>query len=112
MQIPAPDPMSQENLLYQYRWLNPSGEPQPQSMLGWEPLLPRPGQTMEGRVEEVLSYESDGKPQYAVRVLYASAREHLMALSPEERLEAMEPFCPECGNEHPQVGSCQCWNDE
>jgi hypothetical protein len=39
----------------------------------------------------------------------ARARELLAALTPEQRLDAFSPYCPECGIDNPQ---CQCWNDE
>lgn len=63
----------QEPVMWQYRWLNPSNEKHPESMMKWEPCEPKyAGQTLEKRIEELLSYESDGKPQYEVRALYAS----------------------------------------
>jgi len=30
----------------------------------------------------------------------------------DQRRYVFEKFCPHCGDEQPEVGICQCWNDE
>lgn len=79
-------------ILWQYRWLNPSGGQQPQWMLQWKPVVPAAGQSMDSRIEEVLSYETDGKKQYEVRALYLDPLTVLQAMDPSERLEILSHF--------------------
>lgn len=62
----------QDIVAWQYRWLNPRDEDHPPSMMEWRSCVPQyAGQTLEERIEELRGYESDGKPQYEVRALFA-----------------------------------------
>lgn len=57
--------------LWQFRWLNPSGEPQPASVLEWKIVEPLWNQTVEQKCAELLAFRYKGKPMYEVRGLYA-----------------------------------------
>lgn len=71
-----------EIVAWQYRWLNPSGSRQPESMLKWQLCESKyPGQSVEDRVKDLLSYETDGKPQYEVRPLFAMPHQDVNAPS-------------------------------
>ena len=66
---------------WRYRWTNPYNEPNRERDMRWEPVEPKyAGQTMQGRIEELLSYESEGRPQYEVQALYAAPPQQLDAL--------------------------------
>jgi hypothetical protein len=43
---------------------------------------------------------------------HAAAANALLALTDEQRLEAMRWFCSHCGCEQHNGRICQCWNDE
>lgn len=58
--------------LWQFRWTNPSGEPQPASALEWKRVEPLWNQTVEQKCEELLAYRYMGKPMYEVRALYTA----------------------------------------
>lgn len=58
---------------WQYRWTNPMGERVHPKATEWQMLDGMaPGQSVENKIEELLSYVSDnGVHQYEVRPLYA-----------------------------------------
>ena len=58
--------------LWQYRWLNPSKDFGPPSMMEWKEINDMAtGQSLKNKIKEILSYNSmDGGPFYEVRALY------------------------------------------
>lgn len=63
-----------EPVLYQYRWLNPTGnQVEPKSLLEWKLVEVRNvyTDTIEERVRELEAYRHQDKPVYEVRALYA-----------------------------------------
>ncbi len=59
----------QEPVMWQYRWTNPTGDNQPQSMMEWKPVEPRWNGTVLEKVQELETYRYGGKPTYEVRAL-------------------------------------------
>lgn len=41
----------------------------------------------------------------------ADVNKTLRALTPEQRLEAMDAFCRHCGTEEQPGDRCRCWDD-
>ena len=63
-----------EPVAWQFRWTNPSGNPDvgPQE-IDWKPLIPRSAlMSIEDEVADLLAYRFDGKPCYEVRSMYAA----------------------------------------
>lgn len=63
-----------EPIEYQYRWTNPAGEWQPESMTAWKPVEPNWNQSVLEKCTELESYRYLTKPTYEVRGLYTEAQ--------------------------------------
>ena len=74
----------QEPVAYQYRWTNPSGDSQPESMLEWKEVIPAWNQTVQQKVQELESYRYAGKPTYETRAIYAAPQPQRPRLTDEE----------------------------
>jgi hypothetical protein len=60
-----------EVALWQWRWMNPGNDPNPGPDVEWKTVEPRPGQSLEERLDELRSYRYCGKPCYELRPLFA-----------------------------------------
>lgn len=65
-----------EIALYQYRWLNPGEQEQPESVLEWKSVEPIWNQTVQQKCEELLKYRYNDKQVYEVRALYTVPIKH------------------------------------
>ncbi len=65
-------PFTSHPVRWEYRWLNPGGDPTRDGEMGWALLEPRVlGQTQSQAVQDMMGYRYNGQPVYEVRPLYA-----------------------------------------
>lgn len=65
------DTVQYEPVRWEYRWLNPTGQPQPAKLLEWQAIVPRWNQTIKQVNDELIAYRFEGKQIYHIRALYA-----------------------------------------
>lgn len=65
-------PFTSTPVRWEYRWLNPGGDPTRDGYMGWSLLEPRTaGQNQSQAIHEMMGYRYNDKPVYEVRPLYA-----------------------------------------
>jgi hypothetical protein len=64
--------MQYELVRWEYRWLNPTGQPLPDSVLEWQAIVPRWNQTIKQACDELIAYRFEGKQIYHIRALYTT----------------------------------------